>query len=277
MLLIILATLFTYINVPVADMREQPSTDTRLVSQAYYSEPVEILAEQSDWAQIQTPDGYSGWAKKSAVYQTEQKYLENASTIAKVNRCAAHVYNVKDTEFGPIKTLPFESKIEVLDQFNDPNGRWLQVRLVDGTTAYIQRGDIVLNFQPITTDEMLLLSTTFMGLPYTWGGRSSFGYDCSGFVQMLYRQMGIAIPRDSNKQAAWNGFKEVAIANLKPGDLIFWGAEAPKISHVGMYLGHGKFIHATVRENKPYIHISNLNDADWNGTNLKNRLARTLK
>lgn len=278
MYLLIIAALFTYTNAPSVEMREEPSAETKMASGSYYSEPVEILSEQGDWAQVQTPDGYKGWAKRSAFLQTEQKHLENAKTIAKVNRLAVHLYHVKDTEYGPIKTLPFESKLEVLDQFDDPNGRWLQVRLLDGTTAYIQRGDIELNPQTINKDEMLLLSTKFLGLPYTYGGRSSFGYDCSGFVQMLYRQMGIAIPRNSSHQAAWDGFKEITVEALQPGDLIFWGVEAPKINHVGMYLGQGRFIHAQVLQNRPYVSISSLNDPEWNGANrLKNRQFRTLK
>lgn len=278
MFITILATLFTYINAPVTDMRAEPSSDSRVASQAYYSEPIEIVEEQPEWTLIQTSDGYRGWAKKSAFYQSTQKYIDNPNAlVAKINRCTAHVYGVNDTEFGPIKTLPFESRLEVLDQFNEPNGRWLKVRMLDGTIAYVQRGDITLNQQPLSRDDMIALSSFFLNLPYTWGGRSSFGYDCSGFVQMLYRQMGIAIPRDSRQQAAWEGFREVALEEMTPGDLVFFGVEAPKITHVGMYLGQGKFIHSAVLENKPYIHVSNLQDADWNGTGrLKNRVARTL-
>ncbi|MCH9717001.1 MAG: C40 family peptidase, partial [Gammaproteobacteria bacterium] len=53
----------------------------------------------------------------------------------------------------------------------------------------------------MTKDEMIFLSQKFLGCPYTWGGRSSFGFDCSGFVQMLYKEMGICLPRDSGPQA----------------------------------------------------------------------------
>lgn len=276
---ILLALIFNFVNVPVVDMREGPSDETKVVSQAIYSEHVNLVTEKADWAQIQTSDGYQGWVKKASLFKSEQNYPANPdSLIAKINRCAAHLYGVKDTEYGPIKTLPFESRLEVIDQFGETDGRWLKVRCLDGAIGYIQRGDVELKCPTLTLKEALEFSKRFLGLPYTWGGRSSFGYDCSGFVQMIYRQMGIALPRDSKDQLVWEGFQEVALDALQPGDLIFFGREAPKVTHVVLYLGSGDFIHTSSAENKPYLRISNLNNPEWNGTGrLKYRQARTLK
>ena len=111
--------------------------------------------------------------------------------------------------------------------------------------------------------EMCAFSQNFLGLPYTWGGRSSFGYDCSGFVQMLYRQMGIFLPRDSKDQCHWSGFREILEGEIDSGDLIFFGSGINKITHVGMYLEKGKFIHATVAENMPYIRTSSIESVEW--------------
>lgn len=261
MLAIFLATIFTYINAPVAVMREGPSEAARVDSQAIYSEQVIPLETDGDWVKIQTPDTYSGWVKKDALFDLDYKFIENQGVVtAKVCRCAAHLYGVKDTEFGPIKTLPFESKLVVINQFGEPKGRWLQVLLLDGTTAYIQRGDVTINPSLISMTDALSLSLQFLGLPYTWGGRSSFGYDCSGFVQMLYRQTGIAIPRNSKDQAAWEGFHEVPLDDLQSGDLIFFGKDSTHITHVGIYLGEGRYIHSTVAGNEPYIHINKVED-----------------
>lgn len=276
---LLLAIFFTYVNVPVSDMRTEPSHASKVDSQVIYSERVEILEEKEDWAKIKTHDSYTGWLLKSALYTSDKKFLENQGCmVARINRCAAHLYGVKDTEYGPIKTLPFESLLEVNDQFGDLNGRWIEVRLVDNTPAYIQRGDIALNPPLIEKSDLAGFSLQFLGLPYTWGGKSSFGYDCSGFVQMLYRQMGVNLPRNSRDQAKWDGFREIEFDDLSEGDLVFFGRVEGKISHVGMYLGAGQFIHATVAENKPYIHISSLDDPTWSGSGeFVYRLARTLK
>lgn len=265
MIKLLLASLF-YISSPVVEMREHPKQESEIVSQAYCSEEVHLIEEAQNWAKIETVvDHYQGWIHKEALCQRDEPFLNSSTSIAKVNRCAAHLYHVKDTVYGPILTLPYESKLKIIEQ-EAPNSRWIKVALVDGREGYIQRGDVTLNSTLINREQMCALSLQFLDLPYTWGGRSSFGYDCSGFVQMLYRQMGIFLPRDSKDQIRWNGFTNVAIDSLVPGDLVFFGLSEDKILHVGMYLGNKQFINSQVAENTPYIRISNLNTPEWNGS-----------
>lgn len=274
MLTFLIATSFFYITEPVVNMREEASTSSPLVSQAYYSEAVGVLEEDSDWLKIQTKvDQSTGWIQKKQVpHQTQAVFLANAQ----VNRLAAHLYGEKDTEKGPILTLPYDARLKVVDASDD---RWIKVTTVDGLNAYIQRGDIELQPHLLTRQEMCRLSLKFLDLPYHWGGRSSIGgFDCSGYVQMLYRQMGIYIPRDSKEQIRWEGFKPIALDDLSPGDLIFFGLSENQIRHVGMYLENGLFIHATVAENRPYIRISKLSSPEWNGERrFKYVAARALK
>ena len=273
-------SLFHYVSSPVAEMRQEPRQDSEIVSQAYYSEKINILEEASEWVKIETAvDQYQGWVQSNTLCHRNDMYLSNSSNpIAHVNRRAAHLYHVQDTTYGPILTLPFESRLEVLEPKEESNSRWLKVQLVDGRQAYIQRGDVAFNFAPLTRDEMCSLSLQFLGLPYTWGGRSSFGYDCSGFTQMLYRQMEIYLPRDSKDQLHWDGFVSIPTDQLQPGDLVFFGLAEDKIRHVGFYLGDDQFIHATVAENTPYIRISHLSEPEWNGSaRFKYCAARTLK
>lgn len=265
-------SLFYYMNVPVAEMKEMPSNDAQVVSQAYYSERVNILERDSDWTRIETVvDGYQGWVKGDRFFTGQEGFPRKNATFAKVSRPFVHLYDKPDTCYGPALTLPFDSLLEVVMQKDD---RWIKVTRVDGKEGYIQAGDVVLNPVSIAISELPAFSLQFIGLPYTWGGRSGFGYDCSGFVQMLYRQAGIFIPRDSKDQANWEGFEKISVEELAPGDLVFFGPEESVVRHAGMYLGEGRFIHATVAENAPTIHISNLSDPDWDGSSLANRSYR---
>jgi gamma-D-glutamyl-L-lysine dipeptidyl-peptidase len=109
---------------------------------------------------------------------------------------------------------------------------------------------------------MLDLSRRFLGLPYTWGGTSSFGYDCSGFVQMLERRHGVKMPRDAQPQADWNGVVPVGLKDLAPGDLLYFGGSPKRITHTGVYLGDGKFISATTHET-PVVRTDDVNDPHW--------------
>ena len=83
----------------------------------------------------------------------------------------------------------------------------------------------------------------FLGVPYSWGGTSFGGVDCSGFVWAVFARNGMDLPRTADAQ-----FEEghhVRVSDLRPGDLVFFQTYAPGASHVGIYLGGGKFVHAS--------------------------------
>lgn len=248
-----------YINEPVVTIREHPSQNSRiLVSQVLYAEKIKIEKELGEWAYITTDDDYSGWIPQKACIGREIPYIASV----RVSRLAAHVYSVEDTEFGPILTLPFGSPIQVLD---DTNKRWFKIALLDGREGYIQKGDTAPESKLGHKADLVAFSQKFLGLPYTWGGRSSFGYDCSGFIQMLYDQINIHLLSEAKQQIEDSRFRIISLNELEPGDLIFFGASPEKITHVGMSVGEESFIHAIVSENQPWIRISSLSDFEWSG------------
>jgi cell wall-associated NlpC family hydrolase len=79
---------------------------------------------------------------------------------------------------------------------------------------------------------------------------------------MLVRQRGIIMPRDAGAQASWSGATPVERKDLQPGDLLFFGESAAKITHTGMYIGNGEFIHDTTKTH-PVVQISKLDDMPW--------------
>jgi len=88
------------------------------------------------------------------------------------------------------------------------------------------------------------VAKTHLGTKYVWGGNGERGYDCSGFTKDVFEQYGVTLPRNSWKQARVG--KKVSRKNLRKGDLIFFNSQKQKrINHVGIYLGDGKFIHAS--------------------------------
>ena len=90
---------------------------------------------------------------------------------------------------------------------------------------------------------ILATADKFVGTPYLWGGTTPDGFDCSGFVQYVYRQNGYNITRTTYTQ--WdNDGTFVAWEDMKPGDLMYFGTEYGQPSHVGMYVGGGKMIHS---------------------------------
>ena len=113
-----------------------------------------------------------------------------SGAVAIVKSLFASVYRETSiTKHQPLLTLPFEARLEV-SLSRRKRRRWIQVRLPDQREGWIQRGDVTLEATTHVQEEMLMFSRRFLGLPYQWGGTSTFGYDCSGFTQMLLRQTG---------------------------------------------------------------------------------------
>lgn len=81
-----------------------------------------------------------------------------------------------------------------------------------------------------------------LGRPYRYGGAGPRSFDCSGLVHYAYRRAGLAVPRTTEQQ--WRNARRVDRRGLRPGDLLFFKVEPPKVSHVGIYAGAGRFIHA---------------------------------
>lgn len=241
-----------YVTDPIAVMREDPACKSKVVSQAIFSEEIQVLGKERTWTKIQTPDGYSGWVE--GLKCVEGDYHPDVQ----IERLVAYLYDVEDTEWGPVLTLPYASKLKVVDA---SSARWLKVELPDHSQLFVQRGDV----EPQDKSDLIAFSLRFLNTPYVFGGRSSFGYDCSSFVQMLYRHIGIDLKRDARQQIADPHLEEISFSSLMPKDLVFFGKEEGKIQHVGMCIGEDKFIHACVQENKPWVRISSIHDFEWSG------------
>lgn len=248
-----------FINAPVVHIYLQPEEDTQFDSQAIYGSVVTILDRMNDWSRVKTVDGVEGWIRSTQL--TNNLSYENNDFLRPVKNLFAHIYRVTDTTpYPPLLTIPYGSKVKLAETV-DTDKRWVAIELLSGEKAWIQKGDIDFAHQFKTLEETLTFSKKFIGLPYTWGGSSSYGFDCSGFVQMLFREMGLQLPRNCRDQAECNLFTPVAQEDLQPGDLVFFGRT--RITHVGLYLGNDEFIHSGVTE-LPMILISNIQSGKYN-------------
>jgi hypothetical protein len=250
--------------VPVANMYSAATDFSDVVSQAIIGSNVATIEVRGNWVKVRSTDQYTGWMLGDGLRKLgESGAYGKSAPVVQVEALFANLYSEADvTGHKPVLTVPFESRLEVVAEGKADDPRWMQVKLPDQRTAWIQSGDIIRDLQPLTIAQSIELAKRFLGLPYLWGGRSSFGYDCSGFTQMLVRSRGINMPRDADLQAAWEGVEAVDRKDLRAGDLLFFGPTPDKITHTAMYIGEGQIIHATTH-NHPVVQISRLEDDPW--------------
>jgi cell wall-associated NlpC family hydrolase len=250
------------VSKPVINMHSAASADSEVVSQALYGSGVLSLEKKDGWIQTRTGDDYTGWVAAADITAQQGAYAPAGKEV-RVVELSANLYREPSvTKHAPVLNLPWEARLEVVPGQVDKGGRWLQVRLVNGQSAYVEQGNVSATVVPLTIDQMIQLAHRFLGITYTWGGVSSYGYDCSGFTQMLVRQRGIVMPRDADVQARWSGVAPVERKDLQPGDLLFFGGSQASITHTGMYIGNGEFIHDTTNTH-PGVQISKLDDMPW--------------
>lgn len=253
---------------PVVNLHSAPREDADVVTQALLAERVVEKARDGAWLRVVCEDDYPGWIPAAALRALApgERYPAAPERTVAVDALAANLYREPDvTRHAPVLTAPYGVRLERVQGGRDTE-RWTEVRLPDGRTAWVQAGDLRTSLAPLGLEASLALAHRFMGVTYTWGGSSSFGFDCSGFTQTVVRSRGPLLPRDAHLQAAWPGVAPVADrASLQRGDLLFFGKDAAHITHVGLYLGKDQFIHDTPR-GRPGVQLSSLQEPAWSTT-----------
>ena len=107
-------------------------------------------------------------------------------------------------------------------------------------------------------EEIVAFAKKFMGVPYVFGGTTPKGFDCSGFLQYVFKQHGINIPRLADEQYLLG--KAVKTSQLSVGDLVFFSTYLPGASHCGFYVGDGKFLHTSSSKG---VRIDSLDSEYW--------------
>ncbi|MEJ5258375.1 MAG: SH3 domain-containing C40 family peptidase [Fervidobacterium sp.] len=201
---------------PVTDVRSEPKFKSERVHQLVFGEFVEILKEENDY--VYASDirlNYRGFINKHTLYLLTLEEYRELSRFEQVKISAPFCRTSGVISY----MLPFGSRLyRDGDTFLLPDGR--SYSLLDAPT--------------VETKDVVEISLQFLGIPYLWGGTSSYGFDCSGFVNRLYDVLGIDIPRDANQQEEYLESAE----SPKSGDLLFMKG------HVMLYMSENKVIHA---------------------------------
>lgn len=223
--------MYAICTVPVATVRNAPSHKAEMVNQLVFGECCTVSETTKDgFAKITVKaDGYEGWSQLQHLTEiTGSLYNETATVLA-----GAWVNEMLYQ--GSVLHVPFGSSLTGIQHGEI---KW-------GQSSYTYNGQLYDVLQANTTAAAVKqLAFTFLNTPYLWGGRSVFGIDCSGFTQMLYKLLNIALPRDAHQQAA-QGTAVDFLQQAQCGDLAFFDNESGEIIHTGVLLNDHEIIHAS--------------------------------
>lgn len=217
-------------RIAVAPLRGDATDRAEIVSQLLFGDRIKIIAKQEKWWLIESAnDNYQGWAdfKQFSIISSTDFFANNASIF--LAPCSYD--NSLTAEDGTTYHLSAGSSLPFYE-----NG-----------SCRISEAKFTVNFSPfrVSSDanEIEEIAKFFLNTPYLWGGRNVFGIDCSGFVQLVFKFMGIALRRDANQQAE-HGEIVSFLSEAKLGDVAFFDNAEQKITHVGLMLNNHTIIHA---------------------------------
>ena len=233
-------------------VRKEPADQSEQVTQLLFGDEYEVFEQSKDkkWLRIRiTFDQYPGWidAKQHhAITRDYFEYISRADYKITTDVTSSLLYNKNPLAILMGSVIPISSaelfKMEEQFAFNGESKSLGQKREYDFLKS---------------------IATKYLNAPYQWGGKSPFGIDCSGFVQMVYKICGYRLYRDAWQQAT-QGKTVAGFETALPGDVVFFKNDRDKIHHTGILLTDQKIIHASGR-----VRIDSVNENGLLNTDLK--------
>jgi hypothetical protein len=222
---------------PLLPVRKEPREQSEMCTQLLFGEQFTILETTEKWYRIRNQaDQYEGWIdRKMASDNNDNLKEDNSETILQIFTPLAQcrIENLNETIY-----LPAGSRFRHYDIVTGYSSI--------GNNTYVMPTDTLMKLSkhPASGNLLLSIAKSFLNAPYLWGGKSIFGIDCSGLVQLCYALCGIQLPRDASQQVQ-NGYTINSLSDSTTADLAFFENESGKIVHVGILLDNQQIIHAS--------------------------------
>lgn len=237
------------VKLAIASLRTDGRHAAEMATQAIMGMPVKVLEKKGDWYRVQTPDNYISYCPGNSLqltteqemkaWRSAQRYIVTAYQSQMVAKPGSDE-TVSDLVLGNI--LEYKGK----------SGKWIKLSTPDGREGYVAQTDVqeFAQWAQQKPDMKLVEKTArrMMGAGYLWGGTSTKVTDCSGLAKVSYFANAIILQRDASQQALTG--KKIAADDWKQarlGDLVFFGSKSGRVTHVGIYLRGGQYIHCSGR------------------------------
>lgn len=215
----------------VVPVRKNPSDSSEQVTQLIFGDAFEIIESQEKWLKIlQAFDGYEGWIDPKQAHKISEKDFQKI--IKSKETFCGNFVGAMDYE-GNTMYIPFGGILHLEAQ-----------NQVFWTKERMRFADKIQKTKEANPKNLILIAKTFLNVPYLWGGKTVYGIDCSGFMQAIFRMVGIKLKRDAYQQAEQGKLIE-NFNERKTTDLAFFHNDKGKVIHVGMLIDQNRIIHAS--------------------------------
>lgn len=242
-------------------LRSTPTAEGEILATASNGTNVVVLEEAEDgWYKVNynSVEGYM-----SGEYLDVATKADTDLGYGKVDTDGS-ILNMRSgasTSFDSLSSIPSGTVLELEGVYEG----WYKVTYA-GKTGYVSSDYITITTEPATSsssalgEQVVALAEQYLGTPYVLGGNGPSSFDCSGFTKYIYAQFGYSLNRTATDQLQ-NGVS-VSRDELQPGDLVFFKYNTSKpVSHVGIYIGNGEFIHAST--NRYVVQIDQMNTGHY--------------
>jgi cell wall-associated NlpC family hydrolase len=245
----------------VVNVRSRPDTSSEVLTKYEKGTKVEIYEDSDNWYRVSIAEGRYGWMSGDYVTVKDETAAKSTSTVKSAvkedEKNTAQEKSPADEEDAADADENQDEAGEIPDVTGDELTVEVDPEAEDVSEGKTEKPDLAdrgadnltgeARKEALLRQEIVDYAKTLIGIKYVYGGESKKGFDCSGFVKYVYNHFDIDIVRKSSDQA--KGGKAVKKADLQPGDLVFFDTVDDgvlnDISHVGIYVGDGKFIHAS--------------------------------
>jgi cell wall-associated NlpC family hydrolase len=266
----------------VINFRYAASYSSESATQTIMGMPLRLLEKKSYWVRAVTPEGYIAWVTTGSVAHMNRaeysKWMESPKVIVTTH------YTLLREQANEKSQIVSDAVLGNIVALEGISGSYFKVKIPKGKIAYLNRAhathlDIWLSSRECNADNIIETAKQFLGFPYMWGGTSVKALDCSGFTKTVFFMNGVIINRDASQQALSGEAVDIenGLENLQKGDLLFFGSKATetkkeRVTHVGIYIGEGIFIHSATS-----VRINSLNKEDSNYYDGSGRLLRARR
>ena len=237
------------VKLSIATLRTEPKHSAEIATQGIMGSPVKVLQKCDDWYRVQMADDYIAYVPESSLafktaaqmkaWRAAKRYIVTAYD-SRLVAAPMSDETVSDLVMGNIV------------EYKAAQGRWLKVATPDGRMGWVDAADVAelsqWSQQNFNAAQIEKTARRMMGSGYLWGGTSTKVTDCSGLSKVCYLSNGIILQRDASQQALTGKIMKRGTdwRQYETGDLLFFGNEKTgRVTHVGIYLRDGKYIHCS--------------------------------